>query len=198
MEEFLRNLQSPSWWAGTIVVGILVNLLTPFISRILESLSNSWADKRRKDREKKEKKQHDIAVAIRTSQIHMLLIVAHEQRDRSRALFWALFSCFCMGVSLYLVQIIVTLHAHPLRYAASLTGGVFSAFSGFCASFAFGALGKAKISQSILRQSWSGTNIEKMMKAQTGADVSPVTNMGDATTREGGAGSQNPGGHPSF
>ena len=171
MEEFLKSLQSPSWWLGTIVVGILVNIVSPVISRSLEKVSNSWADNRRKQREKRDKNHHAIAVIIRKSQSHMLLVVSDEQRERSNAIFWAVFSCFCMAVSLYLLRTNVVLPGNAPRYATALGAWVFSALSGLCASFSIRALGKAAISQSILRQSWEGTNVEKEMKAHTETEV---------------------------
>ncbi|MCY0856017.1 hypothetical protein [Cupriavidus sp. D39] len=181
MEEFLKNLQSPSWWVGTIVVGILVNLATPLISRSLEKFSSSWADKRRKQREERDKRHHKLAVAMRTSPSWMLLIVAQEQRNRSNAIIWALFACFCMGVALYAGRKGI-LPDTPWYEAGRLFGGVFAALSGVCTSFAIRALGQAAINQSILRQSWSGTNIEKAMKAQMEADAATVTDAISAET----------------
>lgn len=86
MDEFLVNLSSLSWWLGVVVVGILINIISPHLNngleRILIKTSSSF---RMRVMERSERRNKKIA-ELKADQHKQLMFAFKEQRLRIRSL----------------------------------------------------------------------------------------------------------------
>ncbi|MGC1377284.1 MAG: hypothetical protein WA821_13725 [Anaerolineales bacterium] len=87
MSEFLSNLSSVSWWLGVVVVGIGINIISPYfkigLEKILIKTSNNF---RNKALERSEKRKRRID-ELKANQHKQIMFGFKEQRLRIRALY---------------------------------------------------------------------------------------------------------------
>src|SRR5712692_2460018 len=96
MEELARNLGSPSWWVGVVVVGILLNVISaylkPPIDKALSTVSRSWRIRSVALRARRAK----LIEELRANRHLQLLFLAAEARHRSRGVVFLLLSLICV------------------------------------------------------------------------------------------------------
>ena len=86
MREFLNNLSSLSWWLGVVVVGVVINILSPYISKGLEKvLIKTSARYRKRIAERSEKRRKRIT-ELKANQHKQIMLAFGEQRLRIRSL----------------------------------------------------------------------------------------------------------------
>jgi hypothetical protein len=86
MKNFFTQLTSISWWLSVVTVGFLINILSVYITRRLDtrlSRVSSWW--RRKSDEKAARKKRDLAW-LQQSQVNVTIFALAELRSRIRAL----------------------------------------------------------------------------------------------------------------
>ena len=87
MNEFLVNLSSLSWWLGVVVVGILINVVSPYLNRWLErTLLKTSSTFRRRAIQLSEQRSKKIA-ELKVDPHKQILYAFKEQRLRIRALY---------------------------------------------------------------------------------------------------------------
>ena len=102
MEEALNAFKNPTWWILTVVVGLLLNVLAPFINRSIES---AWASRSKKRREEVERLEGAIKVTVdRLSTKPDGLIEA-----KLDVIYWCLRIILTLTIYLLLVQIIFSI-----------------------------------------------------------------------------------------
>jgi hypothetical protein len=86
MNEFLSNLSSLSWWLGVVVVGIGINILSPYLNKGLEKiLIRTSTNFRNKAMERSEKRKSRID-ELKANQHKQIMFAFKEQRLRIRSL----------------------------------------------------------------------------------------------------------------
>lgn len=104
MDEFVKNLSSPSWWLGVFVVGLIVEMLggslRDWLGKLLAKISEYWALKRRI----RSKKQQQLLRDLKSDDTLLCLYAMRESRYRTRALFALVLGIVFMGVALQLVD----------------------------------------------------------------------------------------------
>ena len=86
MEEFLGNLSSLSWWLGVVVVGILINIISPYLNKGFEGILFKTSENfRKRVKERSEKRNRTIA-ELKSDQHKQIMFAFKEQRLRIRSL----------------------------------------------------------------------------------------------------------------
>lgn len=109
MGEFLKDLKSPSWWAGVVVVGIVVHLLSEFLKSRFDVLYSRYSERsrlRNEIRQENRKKKIDYLIAQPQEQV---FVAAQEMRNRLQSQ-----HCFLCALSLWVVGLILA----PYRTAS--------------------------------------------------------------------------------
>lgn len=78
MEEFMNNLSSPSWWAGVVIIGILLNVLSGYLKDGLDKgssrVSRWWANRSEKSR----KERNELLNSLRNDKQEQILLASRE------------------------------------------------------------------------------------------------------------------------
>lgn len=86
MNEFLFNLSSLSWWLSVVAVGILINLISPSIGKVLGKILIKTSTKfKNKAAERSEKRKIRIE-ELKADQHKQIMFAFKEQRLRIRSL----------------------------------------------------------------------------------------------------------------
>lgn len=86
MENFLTQIASISWWLSVVTVGFLINILSVYITRRLDtrlSRVSSWW--RRRSDEKAARRKKDLA-QLQGNPVKLTIFALAELRNRIRAL----------------------------------------------------------------------------------------------------------------
>mgnify|MGYP001233321823 CR=1 FL=1 len=106
MDEALKAFSSPSWWVLSVVIGLVLNILAPFINKAIESF---WAT-----HSKRKTEELASAAAVIRSKVERL-----AKRDtglleaKMEAMYWAIRIVLVLSIYLLLVQ---ATFAIPLPY----------------------------------------------------------------------------------
>lgn len=55
MDEFIRNLSSPAWWVGVVIVGVFINLVSAYAKPVLDRITSHFGDKWKKRSSERQK-----------------------------------------------------------------------------------------------------------------------------------------------
>ena len=125
MREFLDNLASPSWWAGVVVVGILINCISTWLihwqSAILSRISLKLATRTERLRIERNR----LAEEIRVSPTALQLAIVRADHNRSLA------SLECiLGFQGLFGTFLIASESYPLSVSLSIFSGLLT-FNGF-------------------------------------------------------------------
>jgi hypothetical protein len=86
MDNFLAQLTSISWWLSVVTVGFLINILSVYITRRLDSrLSRASSWWRKRSEEKAARRKQDLA-HLQENPLNLTIFALAELRGRIRAL----------------------------------------------------------------------------------------------------------------
>jgi hypothetical protein len=123
MDEFLSNLYSLSWWLGVVVVGILINIISPYLNKGMDKiLMKTSATFKNKTMERLEKRKQKID-ELKADPHKQIMFSFREQRLRIRTLFGLLGGFLFAFISVFIGFLIVGTHITMNKY-------LFMAFTG--------------------------------------------------------------------
>ncbi len=92
MEEFYTNLSQPSWWLGVVVVGLLLNLTTPYINKVIDKRFDRFMQHRRVQNERESKEFSEALNQISNSATGLLEIKLDAISFSTQAILWIVFT----------------------------------------------------------------------------------------------------------
>ena len=101
MSEFWLQIQTPSWWVGVVIVGILINLISDYAKPQLDKYMSRtfiWWSLRSEQRRSARNK---IIEKIKVDSQERNIYIAHEMRYRLRSIEAFLMGIICFGGSFY-------------------------------------------------------------------------------------------------
>jgi len=85
VDDFYKNILTPSWWIGVVIVGIIINMASAYMKSLVDKFGAKASDGiRRRSREATERRKNWIDF-LRTDQHAQLVLHAREQRLRTQA-----------------------------------------------------------------------------------------------------------------
>lgn len=106
MDETLNAFASPSWWVLTVAVGLLLNILAPFINKGIESF---WASQSKKKAE--DLSREEAAVQFKVKELASRNTGYLEAK--MEMMYWAIRIVLVLSIYLLLIQVVFAL---PLPY----------------------------------------------------------------------------------
>ncbi len=85
MESFLKDLTTPNWWMGVVVVGILINLVSPLIGTMLGRSSSRLLSYWRVRSEKQRTSDQRLVERLRSSEYERVMAATQEVSQLLRA-----------------------------------------------------------------------------------------------------------------
>lgn len=111
MDEFIKQLSSPSWWIGVVVIGIVINVISAPLGRVFEAQLGKVSSWQRHKSQEKIVKRQKLLESLRKSEIKQLFYAMQEQRLRIRS-----FENFVIGsLSLGVVFMALVLAGETIR-----------------------------------------------------------------------------------
>jgi len=132
MQELLKQISSLSWWIGVVLVGVLVNIASPFISRAIERRLSRFSDWQRRRSQSKQEKRQTLLNNLRADPHKQVLFAIAENRYRVRSSNNFLVSLLAVGFAtgfLYIGRDIFPVFAvviSALLFLCSVVGVLFS------------------------------------------------------------------------
>ena len=135
MEELLRNVSSPSWWVGVVIVGILINLISAYLKPRIDGIASKLSTRRRNQVAADQEFRKAAVERLKADPHEQLMAAAVELRHRLRAL-WSML----LGVLSFACYVAVRFPGMGLEPGAPRTAfsilflGMFAVFFGFGSS----------------------------------------------------------------
>jgi hypothetical protein len=100
MDAFLKDIATPNWWLGVVAVGILINLVSPFIGTMLGRSSSKLLSYWRSRSEKQKASDQRLIERLRSSEYERMMAATDEvgQLLRSTLFFVSAFSLIVIGL----------------------------------------------------------------------------------------------------
>ena len=111
MDKILSDISSTSWWVGVIIVGVMVNLISSFLSRKMDSL-HTIVSRWRVNRSESLKKEHQMKVnELAGNSSRQILVAIEESNLRMKAIYKLLLAVVVTGfafMNIYIMPLFVT------------------------------------------------------------------------------------------
>jgi len=91
MNEIKAYLTSPAWWFSAVLVAILINLISAYAKRLLDSIGSKMSSRIRQKFEAKRKRDEDIIETLRNSPQEQILMGQSAIQLRLRGITYYLF-----------------------------------------------------------------------------------------------------------
>lgn len=113
MDEALKAFSSPSWWVLSVVIGLLLNILAPFINKGIESF---WASHSKR-------KADELARAEASIQRSVQYLLKKEETGlllaKIEAMYWAVRIVLVLSIYLLLIQVAFSIPSQFANVAAA-------------------------------------------------------------------------------
>lgn len=96
MNELLRNISSPSWWVGVVIVGILINLISAYLKPRIDGIVSKFSTRRRNQLAADREFRKATVERLRADPHEQVMAVASELRWRMRSLGAMLLGAVCI------------------------------------------------------------------------------------------------------
>jgi hypothetical protein len=102
MLEFIENLKQLNWWLSVVFVGVLINLISPVISKKIGTRYDKWAKTRALNRDKKKQTEDSLIWIISKSLSQQSFFQARIQHERNSSSQYFLSSILAYGLGVSL------------------------------------------------------------------------------------------------
>jgi hypothetical protein len=99
MEEILKNLMSPSWWLGVVLVGVTINLFSGYLQKRLARTTSNLTLRWRLKSKARRADRRQLVKRLRASDYEKVMAAADELRERTNSIYWAFLAAISFSVS---------------------------------------------------------------------------------------------------
>lgn len=99
MDEIVRNLNSPAWWASVVVAGIVVNIVAAYLKPAIDSVAGRVSAEYRARNEAQLRKRQELIQHLKAAPHDEILYALSEARSRMRSAAYLLLAIFVFQVT---------------------------------------------------------------------------------------------------
>lgn len=99
MEKFINDLTSAQWWAGVVLVGILINLISSYLKPAMDALFSRVSGVWKQKTDKRNSKQKELENTLKSNSLKQVIFLQNEQRFRWYAATFMLLGILFLGIA---------------------------------------------------------------------------------------------------